>query len=398
MKENNPIKLPLHEILLNNGWWLKKEKCTITSKTLTNENNDLVVVNKLPNNDYVYFKPNSDDRGNIYNFAKNRSIKVEDLIKADISQSYSYNDIQAKSENKIINQQEIKKFQSLPRLPVNNYFVEKRKINPSILNNFTQIKTDNYENVNIPTYIIKHNEMANKEILALAGYVSYLKEPIKISPNGEVYDKPLKQLCRGVKGLEILNQADKADIKNIIIAESSIDSLSALEIKGFNPQQTLLCATNGSITKSHKEVFDYLAKEFKEAKVYCAFDNDKAGIDFYNKAKEHFEGALLLKPVLKDFNDDLIVAKTLKIKPNELDKKAILDKITDIDKKAHYFINKHSILTPFGKEQSLKELREGYKLYTSIKPKISNSINLNDIEKSFNEIINITNKQNSQTR
>ena len=102
--------------------------------------------------------------------------------------------------------------------------------------------------------------------------------------------------------------------------------------------------------------------------------------------------------MLKDFNDDLIVSKTLRIKPNELDKKAILDKITDIDKKANYFINKHSILTPFGKEQSLKELREGYKLYTSIKPKISNSINLNDIEKSFNEIINITNKQNSQTR
>ena len=70
MEKNEIIKLPLHEILKNNGWWIKKNKSTATSKTLTNDYDDLVVVSKLKNDDYVYFKPNSSDRGNIFNFAK----------------------------------------------------------------------------------------------------------------------------------------------------------------------------------------------------------------------------------------------------------------------------------------------------------------------------------------
>ena len=59
MEKNEIIKLPLHEILKNNGWWIKKDKSTATSKTLTNDYDDLVVVSKLKNDDYVYLSFNS---------------------------------------------------------------------------------------------------------------------------------------------------------------------------------------------------------------------------------------------------------------------------------------------------------------------------------------------------
>ena len=90
MEKNEIIKLPLHEILKNNGWWIKKDKSTATSKTLTNDYDDLVVVSKLKNDDYVYFKPNSSDRGNIFNFAKNRGLKVEDLTGININKNLDY--------------------------------------------------------------------------------------------------------------------------------------------------------------------------------------------------------------------------------------------------------------------------------------------------------------------
>ena len=70
----------------------------------------------------------------------------------------------------------------------------------------------------------------------------------------------------------------------------------------------------------------------------------------------------------------------------------------NIDKEAQEYIKKHSFLTPFGKEERLKELRKKWLIYNTIKPKIENSIDLKDIEKSFNEIISISKKQNCHTR
>lgn len=400
MEKNEIIKLPLHEILKNNGWWIKKNKSTATSKTLTNDYDDLVVVSKLKNDDYVYFKPNSSDRGNIFNFAKNRGLRVEDLTGININKNLDYDfkkfstndDIKAKSENpKEIKYYILKNFKEQSNLPLQNYFTIKRKINPATLENYN-IKTDNQENVNIPTYIIKDDKLTQ------AGYMSYLKEPILSDKNGEVYKKPLKQLCKGLKGLEMLQKGNQNEIKNIIIAESSIDSLSALEIKGYNQNQTLLCSTNGSVTQNHKEVFEYLAKKYQNINIYCAFDNDSAGLNFYEKTKEYFKNAELIKPIFKDFNDDLIISKTLNIDPKELDKKIVLKEIMNIDKEAQEYIKKHSFLTPFSKEERLKELRKKWLIYNTIKPKIENSIDLKDIEKSFNEIINISKKQNCHTR
>ncbi|EAH5904361.1 hypothetical protein EEL71_07765 [Campylobacter upsaliensis] len=69
------------------------------------------------------------------------------------------------------------------------------------------------------------------------GYVSYLCSPL-IDKESKM-PKNIKSLCYGAKGLEILKtqQSKKEDIKNIIITESIIDSLSLLELKELNPKK-----------------------------------------------------------------------------------------------------------------------------------------------------------------
>ena len=77
----NLVELPLDEILRNNGYFDKREKSSQNYKTLTNENSDTIVISRQKNGHYLYFNPNDDkDKGNIYNFAKNRGIKASDLI------------------------------------------------------------------------------------------------------------------------------------------------------------------------------------------------------------------------------------------------------------------------------------------------------------------------------
>ncbi|ELV0376959.1 toprim domain-containing protein, partial [Campylobacter upsaliensis] len=81
-------------------------------------------------------------------------------------------------------------------------------------------------------------------------------------------------------------------------------------------KNTLLCSTNGQLSKTQKEVFAYLNDNFKEAKVYLGFDNDSKGKEFEKSAREFFENTTSLKPNFKDFNDDLLVAKHFNLENN----------------------------------------------------------------------------------
>ena len=77
----NLTKIPLHEVLLDNGYFIKRDKNSQDYKALTNANDDLVIISKHRNGDYLYFNPKNDaDRGNIINFCKNRGIKPNDLL------------------------------------------------------------------------------------------------------------------------------------------------------------------------------------------------------------------------------------------------------------------------------------------------------------------------------
>ena len=85
MNKENLVELPLDEILKNNGYFEKREKSSQNYKTLTNNNSDTIIITRKSNGHYLYFNPSDDnDRGNIYNFAKNRGVSIKDLIDENI--------------------------------------------------------------------------------------------------------------------------------------------------------------------------------------------------------------------------------------------------------------------------------------------------------------------------
>lgn len=140
----------------------------------------------------------------------------------------------------------------------------------------TQIKQDNRGNICIPTY--QYSTINDKVYYPQIGYVSYLKKQITKDKEGKPYNKPLKQLCYGAKGLEIL-RVGEGKIKNILLCESSIDSLSLFEIKEIK-EPTLLCATNGIFAQAHKEILESFEKKenfFENPKVILGFDKDEIG-------------------------------------------------------------------------------------------------------------------------
>ena len=152
--------------------------------------------------------------------------------------------------------------------------------------------------------------------------------PIYKDKDGKFYDKPLKSITKGEKGLEILMPKDTSKIQNVILAESSIDSLSFAEIANIN--NAILIATSGNANiESTIKTIEFIHNKLNIKQYHLAFDNDELG----NKLKESYAQALLdkiyngldlnnvyHKPIInhkaytKDFNDDLKVFKMLKIK------------------------------------------------------------------------------------
>lgn len=363
---NKELSLPFDEILLNNGYEIKREKSSKNSITMTNSNKDTIVVSRTYNGHYLYFNPNdSTDRGNIYSFCKNRGIKLKDLLSNKINIKELKHNL---SESKDINNDKIlDDFKALNSLKNENFLVSKRLIDKEILSSFLHsMKQDNFHNVCIPTYTIKKIRDANTKILIQSGYMTYLKSPLKKDKEGIELKKPLKQICYGKKGLELLKSKDskKADIKNIIISESAIDSLSLLELKNLNPNETLLCSTNGTFTASHKEGLLYLKDEIKNVTFLLSFDSDEKGLRFSKEIKELLkENVEVLKPSLKDFNDDLIVSKFLRLNKSF--------SINELEKSLNSFIQ---MIREYANNNKSKELKASLKILENIKDKSKNYI------------------------
>lgn len=362
----NLIELPLDEILKNNGYFEKREKSSQHYKTLTNDNADTIVISRKSNGHYLYFNPNDDaDRGNIYNFAKNRGVSVKDLIGEN-----KINDIKELQSNtkKIINQDKnnneiVEKFKKFDKIDKNSFLTDKRKISSELLANFGSLKQDEkYKNAVVPTYTLSVVETSdgNREFLKQTGFISYLSKPLTHDPQGKPYDKPIKQLCNGAKGLEIL-KADGAnksprDFKRIVICESMIDTLSYCEMKGVDLKETLLCSTNGQISASQKDAIKALVKLAPSAEVVLGFDNDERGKEFGKIVEQIVPNASRVMPVLKDFNDDLVVGKTLGLEATQISNKSLAKPLEEFRDKVKYLSKKYDFLEPYAKNQRVKEL------------------------------------------
>ena len=121
---------------------------------------------------------------------------------------------------------------------------------------------------------------------------------------------------------------DTSNVKSIILAESSIDTLSFAEIANINNAVLIATSGNANIENTMKTI-EFIHNKLNIKQYHLAFDNDELG----NKLKESYKQALLdtiysgldlnniyHKPIInhkaytKDFNDDLKVFKMLKIK------------------------------------------------------------------------------------
>ncbi|OCS40493.1 hypothetical protein CFVI92203_07820 [Campylobacter fetus subsp. venerealis cfvi92/203] len=359
-------KLSLDIILINNGYYYDREKSSQNYKVVKNDNGDKVIISRATSGDYLYFNPNNDsDKGNIYSFCKNRGVSVKDLIDEN-----KINDIKELQNNtkKIINQDKsnneiVEKFKKLDKIDKNSFLTDKRKISSELLANFSSLKQDDkFKNAVVPTYtldVVKTND-GNREFLKQTGTISYLSKPLTHDPQGKPYDKPIKQLCNGTKGVEIL-KADGAykspkDFKKIVICESMIDTLSYCEMKGVDLKETLLCSSNGQISVSQKEVIKALVKLAPNAEVVLGFDNDERGKEFGKVLQEIVPNASRVMPVLKDFNDDLVVGKTLGLKAKDISKESILKPLGELSKQVEYLSKKYDFLEPQAKNIKVKEL------------------------------------------
>ena len=377
------LSMPLNEILEQNGYFYKREKNSRNYLTMSNENGDTIVISRQNDGHYLYFNPNEDtDRGNIFSFCKNRGISYKNLIdnpnKVDLSL------VQHKLERntyKNENQKYVDAFKELKELNVErNYLIEKRYIDKALLQNLSNIREDKYKNICIGTFSMQDLKLINATQTKLpiqCGYICYLKAPMKKDKDGRVLMKPIKQICYGSKGLEVIRHKESniKDIKNIILAESSIDALSAFELKDFKADDTILCATNGQLTQKHKEVLQCFEERLKNATLYLAFDNDKQGQYFSEQMKECLKTMPIqtLTPVLKDFNDDLMIMKHFGLK-KDFKPKNIEKALEPLNESIRDFLGKKDILLPLPKIQGFKEAAKTQNKLLYLKTKLEGYI------------------------
>lgn len=377
-KNEDFIKLPFDEILRMNAYFEKRDKTSQRYRVFTNEQNDLVIISRNEKGHYLYFNPNDErDRGNIFNFAKNRGIRVEELLKGfennlEIKPLETTNTSRTKS---------LEEYKEMKALAFNNHFFQKRLIDAYLIQEFAGLRQDKYHNINIPSFVLSED----KNFLTQAGFVSYLLNPLSDKEQAQI---KIKTLCKGNKGLEIIKNASskKQDIKTILITESMIDTFSLLELKDFNAKECLLCSTNGQITRTQKEVFAHLNETFNQAKVYLGFDRDKKGQEYTELTKENFPNAHILYPQLKDFNDDLVCAKYLNL-DNEWNIKDCEKLLLGFEKHCQIFIKNFHTFSQEQRAKSLKQIStEELPKYERIKTKIKAYIDTKSLENSYKEL------------
>lgn len=369
----NDLKLPLDEILKNNGYELVKEKSSINSIKMKNSNDDTIIITRSSSGHYMYFNPNEpNDRGNIFSFCKNRGIKLKELLantnKEDLSPKHN---LTPKNKDNEKTKELIETFNQGKALSDSTFFATKRMIDLNLLKHLN-LKQDEMHNVLVPTFSLK--KVQDKLITSQSGFVKYLSSPIHKDKDGNEYKRPLKNFCYGNKGLEII-KADKLlmnDIKSVVIAESSIDALSFAELKGLNLNECLLCSTNGAISSTCKELIKYFNDNLKNASFNLAFDNDEKGKSFAKDIKELLkEKATINEPVLKDFNDDLFVSKFLLLNKNF----TLKELETSLDK------NLLSKISSLKAKNNEKDLKLPLKVLNLIKPKIVKHLSKESLKK-----------------
>ena len=375
-----PVLIPLHEILICNGYKIIKKKSTPKNPVLESDNGHRVVISLLSNGNYLYFNPNdNDDRGNIYNLCKYNNLDIHKLLENFLNTKIDIN-YQIKITNKDDDfnnckelAEEFLKLQSYN--PSINYYLQNRALDIKTINAYNElIKVDEKHNVYFPQYKLFSNGSLN-----IRGYTMKLAKPI-YKKDGINLEKPIKSINKGMKGLEILLPNDMKE-KNlpyteVIISESVIDSLSFLELA--NISNAILVSTSGNVNiESTMQSIKEIHERFNVKYYYLAFDNDDAGKkfrdNFINEGHKLNFNMFNMIPTSKDFNDDLELVKLCSIN------------------KRRYILNTNCIDREYFKEAVKKEFLDLIDSYQRSKSTIEKSNLLKELRK-INKLINIEEK------
>ncbi|WP_332444636.1 DUF3991 and toprim domain-containing protein [Wolinella succinogenes] len=312
----NPLSIPLNELLALAGYEPKRDKTSRNNVVMRGGDGDNLVISRMPDDHYLYFNANNDsDRGTIFDFCRNRGISARDLIGAyergggEIQHSIERTGTSRTPAN-------LKKIQDTwnalpPYAKSEDTYLEKvRKLSRETIALYSEIKIDERKNICFPSYALDEKS----GYIMIVGYNKRLQSPLTKDKEGKPYEKPIKALHSGEKGLEILKSTGlkQSNIKTLVIGESSIDMLSLVEMKKIDPFSSLLVATGGQLNESAQKLLGELSRRYPNAELIRAPDNDRDGIRMTEKIAGILQReSVELFPQLKDHNDDLKALKIL---------------------------------------------------------------------------------------
>ncbi|GAB0029891.1 hypothetical protein VN1349_12570 [Helicobacter pylori] len=262
----NLTSLPLHEILLDNGYVYNKNKTSKNNPCLKHENEEgSLVIFKNQNKDgsisYTYKETHTDKVGNIITFCKDRNISVEYLLAGKLESYRNKKDTLQARNNTQENNEEVQKireeFKSLKPYDLENAtLIEKREINVKLLEPYKEhLKTDSFNNLILATYLAFEDKRLNVIPIHQYGINKRLNTPLTTDKEGNIRAKPLKSITQGNKGIEVLYPNDLSLVKNVIVAENIFDNLAYLELQDLDPKESVLISTAGQFNKQKLELF-----------------------------------------------------------------------------------------------------------------------------------------------
>lgn len=336
---NKAFALPLNEILLNNGYMIDREKHSRNSQAFFNDEDKIggtIIVSKKedPQNGEVYLYWNtlhSWDRGNIVNFCKNRNISINDFInnKANLKEATPIQSLNIIGEKEIL--QIRREFESLAHYDTSHCLLQNRGIYTSTIKSYLHnLKQDQYNNLCIPTYQLLSGESFHN--IKQCGYIKRLNIPLYKDAEGNLREKPLKSICRGKKGLEILNPINPSEknkenflkLKYVVISESAFDALSYLQMNRIESTEAFLISTAGNFDQNNTEktIAEILKKinalrtQGNPLAIVIAMDNDTKGKEFSHILEKMIINQtkrmpIIYTPFTKDANDDLRLSQII---------------------------------------------------------------------------------------
>ncbi|WQW44472.1 hypothetical protein KVM11_03470 [Helicobacter pylori] len=391
----NLTALPLHEILLDNGYTYNKNKTSKNNPCLKHENEEgSLVVFKNQNKDgsisYTYKETHTDKVGNIITFCKDRNISVEDLIAGKLEDYLNKQDNLKARNNTQENNEEVQKireeFNNLKPYDLENAtLIKKREIDVKLLEPYKEhLKTDSFNNLILATYLAFEDKRLNVIPIHQYGINKRLNTPLTTDKEGNIRDKPLKSIAQGNKGIEVLypylrqeeqwqelvRQGKANDDFKSVVVETYTDIIKNYQREKNTP------IYNKRVEKTREFRKPQPVNQPQESfNVVLAFDNDVKGKGYREKCEGILYALLqqfptIYTPFSKDCNDDLKLAHIIENKAINIDIMAefldgslekLKDNYTSIQEKENIMDKLEQIdrLKPFSKE--FKDILENIK-------------------------------------